>query len=281
MPPRTTMDFLFELDSPVPSSAELDLRSMPDVQAAIAASNARESGARPELPELPRDSFHPGPTDSIEPPPYEPASDEAGTAGAVPTGIARISLRPQSNPSPAPDPHDQRKRRLVSRLVTCRDAFRVLGFLDIKESDRSEIARLMMALDPALDPSGKAQGVAKEPAAMLASATQGDLERVERLVSPIEDKLLALDELVTDQALAMRVEAGKLTAKTLAFPLAYWRGWSVAGIPSRPARPGGKKKHASWIATSLAHAQIPTARVKGGVGQLGEAPSVRRRSSIS
>jgi len=156
------MDFLFDLDSPVPSSAELDLRAMPEVQAAIAASDARES--MPQLPELPRDSFHPGPSDSIEPPPPSPNEAAGDESGHVPINVARLSLKPLGSGNTAREQLELRKRRLVSRLVTCRDSFRVLGFLDIKESDRSEIARLMMALDPALDPSGKTEGVAKEPA---------------------------------------------------------------------------------------------------------------------
>ena len=246
-PPRTTMDFLFELDSPVPSSAEIDLRGMPDVQAAIADSNLRDSMPAPaeaELPELPRDSFHPvaSTSESIEPPPLS-ARELSATGDAVPRSVARVSLKPVSIPASADEQHDVRRRRLITRIVTCRDAFRVLGFLDIKESDRSEIARLMMALDPALDPSGKTEGVAKEPAALLAKASKEQLDRVERLVSPVEDKLLALDDLVTDQALATRVEAGKITAKTLC---RYGRL-----LVSRRMQAGPRRDRFEWIATAL------------------------------
>jgi len=211
------------------------------VQAAIAASDARES--MPQLPELPRDSFHPGPSDSIEPPPPSPNEAAGDESGHVPINVARLSLKPLGSGNTAREQLELRKRRLVSRLVTCRDSFRVLGFLDIKESDRSEIARLMMALDPALDPSGKTEGVAKEPAAVLASASKDQVDRVERLVAPIEDKLLALDDLVTDQALATRVEAGKITAKTLA---RYGRL-----LISRRIQAGPRRDRFEWIATAL------------------------------
>jgi hypothetical protein len=101
----------------------------------------------------------------------------------------------------------------------------------------------MMALDPALDPSGQREGVAKEPAALLANATKEEIDRVERLVSPIEDKLLAIDELITDQALATRVEAGRITAKTLA---RYGRL-----LISRRIQAGPRRDRFEWIATAL------------------------------
>jgi hypothetical protein len=238
------MDFLFELDSPVPSSAEIDLRGMPEVQTAIHDSNLRESLAPPEpdLPELPRDSFHPVASESIEPPPMS-ARELTASSEAVPRSVARVSLKPAPLPSTSDEHHELRKRRLIARIVTCRDAFRVLGFLDIKEADRSEIARLMMALDPAFDPKGLTEGVAKEPAAILSTASKEQLDRVERLISPIEDKLLALDDLVTDQALATRVEAGKITAKTLA---RYGRL-----LVSRRMQAGPRRDRFEWIATAL------------------------------
>ena len=100
-----------------------------------------------------------------------------------------------------------------------------------------------MGLDDALDPARKNLGIAKDPAAVLSGATKEEIDRVERLISPIEDKLLQLDDFVPDALLASRVDSAKITPKMLA---RYGRL-----LASRRIQAGPRRDRFEWIATAL------------------------------
>jgi len=247
---RSTMEFLFELDAPLnPPSGELYLNTMPEVEAALAASDPQASGPAPAAAE-PSESGWSMPAESM-PPPAANAGDDGidveveidPLASGAPKAIPRISLRPSPPANTAEEQLEARKRRVVARLLTCRDTFRALGFLEIKEADRKDVARLMMGLDEVLEPARRTLGIAKDPASVVASCTKDEVDRVERLISPIEDKLLALDDLVQDAMLASRVETGKISPKVLA---RYGRL-----LVSRRIQAGPRRDRFEWIATTL------------------------------
>jgi hypothetical protein len=247
---RSTMEFLFELDAPLnPPSRELDLNTMPEVEAALAASDPQAPGDTPPVAEPPESRWS-MPAESM-PPPGADAGDDGievdveidPLASGAPKAIPRISLRAQPPANTADEQLEARKRRLVARLLTCRDTFRALGFLEIKEADRKDVARLMMGLDEVLEPARRNLGIAKDPASVVASCTKDEVDRVERLISPIEDKLLALDDLVQDAMLASRVETGKISSKVLA---RYGRL-----LVSRRIQAGPRRDRFEWIATAL------------------------------
>jgi hypothetical protein len=248
---RSTMEFLFELEAPAaPTSREMDLGTMPEVEAAIAASNASDTPAitkpatieveaRISMPELPIESMPPPAMSSDE----DDIAVEIDPLASTPKAIPRITLRAQPAANTAEEQLEARRRRIIARLVTCRDVFRALGFLDIKEPDRKDVARLLMALDDALDPARKNLGIAKDPAAVLSGATKEEVDRIERLISPIEDKLLQLDDFVPDALLASRVDNAKITPKMLA---RYGRL-----LASRRIQAGPRRDRFEWIATAL------------------------------
>lgn len=191
------------------------------------------------------------PAESLPPPEPGPEDDSIAVdieidplaTGPSPRAIPRISLRPQPAANTADEQLEARKRRIVARLVTCRDAFRALGFLEIKEADRKDVARLMMGLDEVLEPARRNLGVAKDPASVVSGCSKDEIDRLERLISPIEDKLLALDDLVPDALLAARVELAKISPKVLA---RYGRL-----LVSRRIQAGPRRDRFEWIATTL------------------------------
>jgi hypothetical protein len=247
---RSTMEFLFELDAPLnPPSRELELNTMPEVEAALAASEPQATADPQPLAEPPEGRWS-MPAESMPPPAADAGDDGIAVevdldplASGAPKAIPRISLRAPPPANTAEEQLEARKRRLVARLLTCRDTFRALGFLEIKETDRKDVARLMMGLDDVLEPARKHLGIAKDPASVVASCTKDEIDRVERLISPIEDKLLALDDLVQDAMLAARVETGKISAKVLA---RYGRL-----LVSRRIQAGPRRDRFEWIATTL------------------------------
>src|SRR5262249_11205989 len=112
--------------------------------------------------------------------------------------------------------HEQRIQRTAQRVVACRDTFRMLGLLAIPEEDRKALARMLMEIDTGIGRAENAPSVVKEPDAALQNATREQLDVVERLLGPIEDKLLYLDEGVAQDAFRARVESSKQPKKVMA-----------------------------------------------------------------
>lgn len=273
--PRSTMEFLFELDAPTgPTSGEIDLRTMPDVAAALDPVSALVS--LPDLP-LAEESEPPaaleGDSAFEERIAHESVESAESTAAIgdertrvsrapprladLPAQLPRIVLKPQPQARTTEEQHEQRKRRLIARLVTCRDCFRVLGFLDLPDAERKEVAHLLMGLDEAFEPGTKGNSVAKDPATALANASKEALDRLERLISPIEDKLLALDDMVSVETFNARAVGGKVTAKAIA---RYGRL-----LASRRMQAGQRRDRFEWIATLLLTRKRPD-RVRELVG---------------
>jgi hypothetical protein len=83
----------------------------------------------------------------------------------------------------------------------------------------------------------------KEPDVALSGATSEQLDTVERLIGPIEDKLLALDELVEPEAFSAQLENRKHTKKAFA---RYGRL-----LASRRMQAGQRRSRFEAIATHL------------------------------
>ncbi|MDD9939152.1 MAG: hypothetical protein OXT09_36530 [Myxococcales bacterium] len=222
------MEFLNEIDEPNrKASAEIDLGAMPDVAATLAQA---EPAAQPTVDQ------GAGGADLLnvdQPAPESPTRPEPA---------ATPSRRPSLSPK---DALSQRRRRTIVRVQTVRDAFRLLGYLGISDDDRKDIARLLMGLEEAINPDRERGGPSaiKEPDRILVKAPAEMLDHVETELSPIEDRLLALDDLIPREVFRQRVQGGKHSAKLLA---RYGRLLASRRFPA-----GYRRDRFEWLATHL------------------------------
>jgi hypothetical protein len=136
--------------------------------------------------------------------------------------------------------HQERIRLTVARIHSCRDALQLLGALDVQADECKVVARMFMQIDQAL---GRGESsVIKEPQAALQRARVAQLDQIERILAPIEDRLLALDERVPPDAFC-RIEGGQHSDKVLA---RYARL-----LASRPLTSRVRRSRFEWIAMHL------------------------------
>lgn len=224
---RSTMEITFEVDRPPSAiSREIDLAVEPEVAAAVEAAAAQEAAAAGES------------GDDVPAPEAVPAPPviEHADLSAFQTGV-------EEKPKTAEAQQEQRVQRAVQRVVACRDTFRMLGLLAISDEDRKTLARMLMEIDTGIGRAENAPSVVKEPDAALQNATREQLDVVERLLGPIEDRLLYLDEAVTQDAFRARVETSKQPKKVMA---RYARL-----LASRRFQAGARRDRFEWIATQL------------------------------
>jgi hypothetical protein len=183
----------------------------------------------------------------IEPARDEPAAPTEDAPGRMPTPSQRpelqVGLAPAEKPATAEEQRQQRLRRTLQRIVTCRDAFRLMGFLGIGEEDRKIVARMFMELDQAVGGSEGQPALVKEPEARLKHATLEQLDALDRLLGPIEDKLLWLDEIVQPQPFAAQLDNPKHTKKA----------WARYGrlLATRRIQAGQRRDRFEAVATHL------------------------------
>lgn len=228
-PKRSTMDFLFELDAPNRTpSREIDLAAHPQIAAALAAHGSPTTSveAPPAAPAVePEPETEPAAETRAEADPLAEAEPVAETLLLPDLGAAlpdsdqlerRVSLAPPDKPKTAEQQQQQRLRRALLRVVVCRDAFRLLGFLGIADEDRKGVARMLMELDSAFGRREGQPSLIKEPELALKGASQEQLDTIDRLIGPIEDKLLAHDEAVPPETFNAQLDNRKHSRKIIA-----------------------------------------------------------------
>jgi hypothetical protein len=225
-----------------------------------------------------------GPTESAgftDPPPFSLPPFNSGQAGAPgqdgdvldvsipPTRISdyperRVSLAPPERARSADEQHEQRRRKTIERVLTLRDGFRLLGHLDVPEQERKTVGKLLVGLDGDLGVSAP-ESVIKDPAQALRAASKEQLDVAERQISVIEDRMLALDELVTPEVFGPRIEARKQSKKAIA---RYARLLASRRMPA-----GQRRDRFEWIATHLLTARTAS-------GELAVMPPERARTVL-
>ena len=225
---RSTAEFMFDVDAATSgTSREIDLDAEAEVAAAVAPAAAQQEPNAPTL-----------------------ASEPASPTPVPPAVITAVDLSPfqadaaHDQPKTAEAQHEQRVQRAAQRILACRDGFRLLGFLGIQEDDRKTVARMLKEIDHGFSGSGEgAPSAIKDPEAALQSATREQLDALERLLNPIEDKLLYLDEAVAPDDFRQRILASKQSKKLMA---RYARM-----LASRRFMAGTRRDRFEWILTYL------------------------------
>lgn len=252
------MEFLSELDVPErPISQEIDVARVPGLDDALRSVPNAEGGApvadalvADQAPSTADDELATGAGPEAALPPLAD-----GHISATHESAATESARPEPPPRSPGELLAERRLRLIVRVHTCRDAFRMLGFLGIAEDARRSVAKMLMALDEAANaerPDQPPAKLVKDPDTVLASAPNTLLELLEARLAPIEDKLLALDDGVSREDFRRRVMSGKHPRKLLA---RYGRLLASRRLPAGPRR-----DRFEWLATHLL-----TARDEAGV----------------
>jgi hypothetical protein len=158
----------------------------------------------------------------------------------------RIELGPRVAPKPVEETIEERRQRLAVRVHTCRDAFRLLGFLGISDDARHGTARLLLTLEERLAAGASRadkHDALKSPEPFLVDATREKLNRIERVVVEVEDKLLALDDLVSAATFRGRVEGRDHSRTVLA---RYARLLASRHFPA-----GQRRDRFEWLAVQL------------------------------
>jgi hypothetical protein len=229
---RSTMEFLYELDAPARSiSREIDLEAEPELAAALAIAGARA-------------------------PATSAASDSPADAGATPPPERLLPIElgvllpTPDRPSTAEELHDQRRKRAILRIQTCRDSFRLLGFAGLPDAEHRGAARLFMELDEAIGRREGQPSAIKDPDTALAEPTKELLDTVERMIGPIEERLLVLDQMVSREAFQECVANSKVTKKLI---VRYGRL-----LASRRFQSDERRNRFEWIATLLLTVTSPS-----------------------
>jgi hypothetical protein len=242
------------LDEPParPVSQKIDLADDPELRAALAeveATHVADEAAVASEPEL-ADAPHEDGAVEPEPAPAEAEYAEPPPQAAAPAPVLAIelpdfsSLLPEpERPRTAEEQHQLRISRTVLRLQTARDAFRVIGQMAATEAERKAVARMLMDIDPALARKEGEESAVKNPEAALAGAAKEQLDLVERMLAPIEDRLLALDEQVPRETFENHIASSKYTKKVIA---RYGRL-----LASRKFQADERRNRFEWVATHL------------------------------
>ena len=267
-PPATTSS-LFDLD--LPSTDDLggrartsDFASDPDLDLPgidIDLGDSNESAGFTDPP-----PFSLPPLDGPRP---KAADSDVLEVSIPPTRISdyperRVSLAPPERARSADEQHELRRRRTIERVLALRDSLRLMQHLDVPEPERKAVGKLLVGLDVDLGVSAP-QSVIKEPAQALLNPSKEQLDAAERQLSVIEDRMLALDELIPAEIFAPRIEARKQQKKAIA---RYARLLASRRMPA-----GQRRDRFEWIATHLL-----TART--GAGELAVMPPERARTVL-
>jgi hypothetical protein len=175
---HSTTEFLYQLDAP-------------------ARATSREGELEPEL--TPARHRASAPADE---PRHDPSANSAGVAPRTPVLPLELGvlLPPSEPPRTREAQHEQRLNRAILRIQTCRDALRLLGLAGLSEDERKGAARMLMDLDAALGAREGRPSAIKDPDTVLAQASDAQLDAVDRLIGPIEDRLLLLDQTISREA---------------------------------------------------------------------------------
>jgi hypothetical protein len=273
--PPATSSSLFDLD--LPSAEDLSARGR----------TSDGIGGDDDLDSLPGIDVDLGPSESAgftDPPPFSLPPFGAGQPRSVertgqgddtldvsipPTRISdyperRVSLAPPERARSAEEQHEQRRRKTIERVLALRDSLRLLGHLDVPEPDRKMVGKLLVGLDADLGVAAP-DSVIKDPAQALRAPSKEQLDLAERQISVVEDRMLALDEMVTAEVFAPRIEARKQSKKAVA---RYARLLASRRMPA-----GQRRDRFEWIATSLLTARSPS-------GELVVMPPERARAVL-
>jgi hypothetical protein len=161
-----------------------------------------------------------------------------------------VLLPMPDRPSTAEEQHEQRRKRAILRIQTCRDSFRLLGFAGLPDAERKAAARLFMELDEAIGGREGQTSAIKDPDTALADTTKELLDTVERVIAPIEERLLVLDQMVSREAFQECVANRKVTKKII---VRYGRL-----LASRRFQPDERRNRFEWIATLLLTVTSPS-----------------------
>ena len=213
---RSTVEFMLDLDAaPRAVSREIDLEAEPELAAALATAIAGTQVA-----------------DALQLPVGAPSS---GSPARL------VSLPPLDAARSPEEALLLRRQRVIDRIATARDMFRLLGYMAVPEEHRKNVARMFIELETAL---GTPEGAAvKDPKAALAAATKEQLDAAEHALGPIEDRLLTLDDQVPDATFEDRVRSGKQNKKVIA---RYGRLLASRRLPAGPRR-----NRFAWLAMYL------------------------------
>ena len=163
-----------------------------------------------------------------------------------PAPAPRVLRAPRPAPKPVEEAIEERRQRLAVRVHTCRDAFRLLGFLGIPDDARSATAQLLIAVEDKLTAGSGAKredNALKSPERFLSDAPREKLDQVERVLVAVEDKLLLLDDLVPPTAFRSRIEGRDHSRTVLA---RYARLLASRHFPA-----GQRRDRFEWLATRL------------------------------
>ena len=218
------MEFLYELDAPArTTSREIEIDADPELATALARAGARTLS-----------------TDVASASTVAEADAPAEPILPIELGVL---LPAPDRPATAEEQHEHRRRRAIIRIQTCRDSFRLLGFVGLPEAERKSAARLFMELDDALGGQEGQPSAIKDPDSALADASKELLDTVDRLLGLIEDRLLALDQMVTRDAFQECIASRKPTKKII---VRYGRL-----LASRRFQADERRNRFEWIATLL------------------------------
>lgn len=195
-----------------------------------------------------------------------PAPDPGVRDHLAPEPAAPRSLRaPRPAPRPVEETIEERRQRLAVRVHTCRDAFRLLGFLGIPDDARSATAQLLIAVEEKLAAGAgdrRQHNPLKEPERFLTDAPREKLDQVERTLVATEDKLLLLDDLVPPTTFRSRIENRDHSRTVLA---RYARLLASRHFPA-----GQRRDRFEWLAVRLL-------TTRGADGELTLLPKERAR----
>ncbi len=154
------------------------------------------------------------------------AADGGGARLAVQAALMRAGEESFDRTLPLPKPGDsveERRSRLVGRVKIARTAFKVLGHLDMSEDERKETSALwgeyeskLKAAIVALPDGAAVLGNAKrDTAAVHRVLPREALDELERAATRIEERLLAIDAYVPQEAFCARINKDKHPPKVL------------------------------------------------------------------
>ena len=224
--PEAGAGSLFDLD--IPSAGDLGSRNRTEPELDLAGIDIPDS-------DPPDEDGGAGDESEVLEVPIAPASRSDGPE-------RRVSLPPVERARSADEQHEQRRRRTVERVLTLRDSFRLMSHLDVPETERRALGRQLLGLDKDL---GVAAGlsVIKDPAQALQVASKEQLDSAERLLSQLEDKMLALDDAIERDVFRPRAIARRQSKKSIA---RYGRLLASKRMPA-----GQRRDRFEWIATHL------------------------------
>jgi hypothetical protein len=117
----------------------------------------------------------------------------------------------------AGDSPEERKARLIGRLKTVRSAYKVLGFLDILDEERKECLAAFAEYETRLKALSQvtSEAARKDVVALHKALPLEGVDELDRAMTRIEDRLLAIDEYVPQDKFRARITKEKHAPKLL------------------------------------------------------------------